>query len=264
MKKLYLALLAAGVALISSCSYNGAATTPPGATDSTLVTFKTQFTANFDEFVVDTAHGNSGMGDTVLSDNRISVQDIVVDTGLTYKGYSHVAKVVTMQGSLAIDSDFYYQDPSGDLYRYNFGFKILNSYAVLVAAIGAPVDQGWILAARMKSASGTTWIAKQEDSIAVTFINGLYVHFSSSAQMLADTTIIVGTQSLKCRHARHHVIASVPQGQYGHEAGDAYVDTYVCPALGAVPIDFYHHVVLAGSLTTSQAQGKFKLMTSHN
>jgi hypothetical protein len=262
MKNQYYLFILATSALLSSCSYNGASNPPVTTTDSTLVNFKQGFHSQFDVFVVDTADASGNNGDKILNSTRKSVQEITVSTGITYKGKSNVAMVVTFDQTN--DTNYFYQDPNGDLYRYNFGFNILNQYSFLVQALGKPIDEGWVLASKMKSSAGTPWVAKSEDSIQLAGLGlNLYVHFSSSAQMLADTTIIVGTTSLVCRHARHHVIAFVPQGQFGHETGDAYVDTYISTSIGAVPLDFYHHVVLSGTLLTAQAQGKFKLMTSY-
>ncbi|MEI8134019.1 MAG: hypothetical protein WCH46_02940 [bacterium] len=266
MKNLSLLVTALWIAgsLFTSCKYSPSTPGETHTTDSGFV-FKKQFTANYDFYIVDTADNSGNNGDKIISTSRVSHAEIVVDTGLTYIGKSHVARVVTFDATLTPpnDTNYFCLETNGDLYRYNFGFNILNQFPFLVAAIGQKIDEGWVLVAKMNAASGTTFTAKSEDSIAISFLN-VKVHLSSTGTMLNDTTIYIGSDTLLCRHARHHVITTVPKTDIGEEHADGYVDTYISPKLGAFPIDFYHATKLDGTITKSQAQGKFKIMTTHN
>ncbi len=258
MKKLHLFSLAgfiAATAFLSSCSYNPGSTVPPSGTP---LDFKKAFNGNYDIFVVDTADANGNNPDKIISTSKISVSDIVADTGLTYQGKSHVTKIMTYQGNTLTDSNYYYQDPNGDLYRYNFGFNILNQFTYLTQAIGSNVDVGWVLASKMISPTGTTWVART-DSVLIQSFN-VWVYLSSQGEMMADTTFLIGTQTVKARHARNIVNASAAANLAN---GQAIVDSYYSSDINAVVEDFFRHVKLTGGIN-QQVQGQLKIMTSHN
>ncbi len=265
MKNLYIAVfiaLAASSTFISSCSYNpGPNSVPVDTSHYSKLTFKKDFHARYDIFVVDTADKNGNNVDHRIDSTRINVQEIVVDTGITYKGKTNVARVVTyMPAPNKNDTGYFYQDPNGDLYRYNYGFSILNQYTFLTQAIGHDIDVGWVLAAKIEAPSGTTWVAK----IDTEHIQApqLDVFLTSQATMKDDTTILVGTETIKARHVQHKVTASTPPGIA--ETGEVNIDSYMSADLSAVLIDFFRHSTLQGQLSNSKTQGKIKIMTSHN
>jgi hypothetical protein len=239
-------------AILSSCSYE------PGATGQSVNSpFKKDFTASYDISSVDTA-GTGHTADAILTAGRVSAQEITVDTGVTYKGKSGVARIVTFTTPTP-DTNYFYQDANGNLYRYNFGFTILNQFPYLVTAFGSNIDVGWVLAAKMNSTNGTTWTARDNDTLTIQGFN-VPVVLSSQGIVLADTTFTIGTSQVKAKHMRNTVTATA----IGFvENGEAVIDSYYSADLGAVVEDYFHHVNLAGQLLNQQAQGKFKIMTSH-
>lgn len=262
MKKLHLITFAATItSIISSCSYNPSTPAPV-----TGMNFKKDFTAHYNIFVADTADKNGNNGDLIDPIGaKIGLLEIVVDTAISYKGKDHVARVVTYDSTLTPknDTNYFYQDPNGDLYRYNYGFNILNQFSYLVQAIGGKVDVGWVLAAKIGSATGTTWLAKSDSALIVSFNTEVYL--TSQGQMMADTTFIIGAETIKTHHARNTVNATALGGaSAGGQSGTAIIDSYYSTDINAVIEDFYRHVTLFGHPLSQQAQGKFKIMTSHN
>lgn len=272
MKKLYISAfltLALSAALLSSCSYNpGPNVLPADTTHNSKLTIKQDFKARYDIYVVDTSK-NGNNADIISPDSvKKNIEQIVIDTtrSLTDKNgitKNHVAVVITYinpQGSPQ-DTGYFYQDPNGDLYRYNFGFSILNQYTFLTQNIGHNIDVGWVLVAKLSAAAGTTWIAKSDtEQIQSPQIN---VFLKSVATMKADTNIVVGTETFKARHVQHVISAATPTGLGIDETGQVIIDSYMSADLGAVLIDFFRHSTLQGKLANSQTQGKFKIMTSY-
>jgi hypothetical protein len=257
---LFISSIITATVVFSSCS-SSTSTPPPTTTLTATLNFPKNFHGNYDVFAVDTADKNGNNADIIIGSSKTSVTDIVLDTGLTYQNRSHVAKITTFQGSLATDSNYFYQDPNGDLYRYNFGFNLLNQFSFLTAAVGGNVDVGWVLAAKITSAQGTTWIARV-DSVLIQSL-GIWVYFTSQGQMMEDTTFTVGSETVKARHAKNTVTATVGGGAPSGETGMAVIDSYYSTDINAVIEDFFRHVSIKGSLSNQQAQGKFKIMTSH-
>jgi len=220
--------------------------------------FKLQLHSFYDLFVVDTADASGSNPDKILTNTRKNFQEIIVDTGLTYMGKNHVARVVFYDTTLTPPNEtyYFYQDPNGDLYRYNFGFNLLNQFTFLTQLIGSQVDVGWVLAAKMTSAEGTKWTART-DSVLIQAYN-TEVYLVSQGQMLADTVFLVGAESIKARHSRNVVTASTAGGA---ETGNVVIDSYYSTDAGEIVEDFYRHVTLAGQLLNQQAQGKLKIMT---
>ncbi|MEP7234768.1 MAG: hypothetical protein ABI778_05685, partial [Ignavibacteriota bacterium] len=257
MKKLLcLSLIAAlgSVFFFSSCSYEPDSTTPPTAT----MKFKQGFSGRYDIFIVDTAvNGNNP--DHITDSVRHNIEEKIIDTNRTItdgKGVtkSHVAVGVTFVNPAGNpqDSDFFFQDTNGDLYRYNFGFSILNQFPFLTQVIGSRVDVGWVLAAKMTSATGATWEAKSDTVIIAS--NGIPVYLTSQGQMMADTTFLVGSEIVKARHSRNTVTAMATGGL---ETGSVILDSYYSTDLNAVICDFFRHVTLSGTLLNQKAQGTY-------
>jgi hypothetical protein len=240
-------------ALFTSCSYNPST---PGTV--TTMHFAKDFTAYYDISNVDTS-GSGHNGDSILVTGRISVTDVVIDTNVTWAGKSHAVLIKTYQGSQVVDSQYYYQDPNGDLYRYNFAFSILNEFPYLKAGAGGSIDVGWVLAAKINSGSGTTWIPRSPDTLVIQSGLNIPVVLASTGQMMTDTTITVNAVSVKVRHS-HVVVSATAVGVT--ENGTAVIDSYYSTDINATVEDFYRHVTLTGFFN-QQEQGKFKIMTSH-
>jgi hypothetical protein len=266
MKKLrFLTLtgLVVATAFLSSCSYDPGTTNNPTA----KMNFKKGFHSQYDIFVVDTADKNGSNPDHRLDGTRINVQEIVIDTGITYPSAgidikSHVASITTyMPAPTPNETNYLSQDPNGDLYRYNFGFSILNQFPYLVQIVGGNVDEGWVLAAKLTSAVGTKWVAKI-DTILISA--GFAVNLLSQGEMMADTSFVVGSQTIKTRHARNTVTATALGGAPVGESALVIIDSYYSTDINAVVCDFFRHVSLFGSQYNQQAQGKYKTMTSHD
>lgn len=275
MKKLYCTFSVSFIALaafLSSCSYNpGPTVVPIDTTHNSKLTFKKDFDARYDIFLVDTAKNGNNADHINLTDSvKKNIEEKIIDTtrSLTDKNgitKNHVAVIVTYTNppGSSQDTNYFYQDPNGDLYRYNFGFSILNQFTYLTQAIGSNVDVGWVLAAKMASAEGTTWVART-DSVLIQSL-GIWVYLSSQGQMMADTSFLVGTETIKARHSRNTVTATAAGGaSTGGESGIVMIDSYYSAAINAVVEDFFRHVTLSGSLLKQQAQGKFKILTTHN
>ena len=262
MKTFYLtAFLAfsATIAFFSSCSYNPGSSTPADTTHNSKLTFKQDYHAHYDLFVVDTADKNGNNPDNILTTTKIQLVDKVVDTGLSFHGKYPVVKIISYQVNIATDSEYFYQDPNGDLYRYNFGFSILNKFTFLTQAIGSNIDVGWVLSAKITSPEGTSWIARNPDTVYLQSPN-IPVILHSQGVMMADTSFLVGTEIVKARHSRNTVTATA-LGIV--ENGSVIIDSYYSTAINAIVEDFFRHVTLTGYFP-QQAQGKLKIMTSHD
>jgi len=263
MKKIHILAIGAifGItAILSSCS-SSSDTTPPDTTGPTAkMNFKKDFHSQYDIFVVDSADASGNNGDRILGSTRVSAPEIIVDTALSFMGKTNVVRIVTFMTPPALnDTNYFYQDPNGDLYRYNYGFSILNQFSYLVQAIGSPVDVGWVLAAKMTSKEGTTWVAKT-DSVLIQQFN-IPVYLTSQATMLSDTTFLVDTSHVKARHVQHIITAKAGNGVA--QDGKVIIDSYLSTDINAVVEDFFRHVKLSGQLLNAQAQGKLKIMTSY-
>src|ERR1041385_8246716 len=114
MKKLSVFILGMCTAILfSSCS---SSTSPGTTTTAPKMNFKKGLHAQYNIFAVDTADKNGNNADLIVGDPT-PVSEITVDTGLTYRGKSHVALVVTYdKNSTPKDSNYFYQDANGDLY----------------------------------------------------------------------------------------------------------------------------------------------------
>src|SRR5438874_7183827 len=118
MKAKSILFVTAIAGILSSCSSNSVTPIP-----SQNLNFKKDFTANYDISIVDTnGNGNGHNSDSILAEGRKSVTDIVIDTAASWGGKNNIVKIKEFQNGQAIDSEYFYQDPNGDLYRYNFGF----------------------------------------------------------------------------------------------------------------------------------------------
>ncbi|MFI5264602.1 MAG: hypothetical protein ACHQM6_08815, partial [Candidatus Kapaibacterium sp.] len=225
----------------------------------------------YDITIVDTAiNGNNP--DHLTDSVRKDVQEKIIDTtkSITDKNSvtkNHVAVSITFSHPIppnpagtAQDTDYLYQDPNGDLYRYNFGFSILNQFPFIVQIAGGNVDVGWVLAAKLTSSVGTKWVAKTDTVI---ISGGLSIYLLSEGEMMADTSFVLGTQTIKTRHARNTVTATALGGAPVGETATVILDSYYSTDINAVVCDFFRHVTLIGSQYSKQAQGTFKVMTSY-
>ena len=204
--------------------------------------------------VPDSSGNNGDRIDTIGA--QYNVQELVVGTTFNYKGYNNVTMNVFAANPR--DTDYYYQDASGNLYRYNYGFSILNQYTFLTAALGSQIDVGWVLVAKPGSPAGTTWIGKYDSMVVQSY--GIKFYLKDVATTMNDTTFYISTDTIKAQHIRHDVNAYTAPGG-GQTTGEIVIDTYISPELGLTVEDFFHHSKIAGPLFNGQQRGSLKLMT---
>lgn len=234
---------------LNSCSSD----TPAGNTPTPVV--KMKFTAGsshyFNLFLVDTADKSGNNGDKIIADSaQYNRQELTIDTALTYKGFSNVTRMIF--ASNQPDTNYYYQDASGNVWRYNYGFSLLNKFQPLTLFIGSQIDVGWVLVAKPGATAGTTWIGKSDSTIVQSL--GLKVYFTDNATVMNDTTITVSSEAIITQHIRHVILASTLG-----TTGTVNIDTYVSPELGTTVMDFFHHAKIVGGYNL-QARGSQKIM----
>ncbi len=234
---------------------NSCSTDTPSDNNNTYTVKKMKFTAGsshyFNLFLVDTADKSGNNGDKIIADSaQYNRQELTIDTALTYKGFSNVTRMIF--ASNQPDTNYYYQDASGNVWRYNYGFNILNKFQFLVNALGGPVDVGWVLVAKPGATDGTTWIGKSDSTIVQSL--GFKVYFTDNATVMNDTVITVSSDAITTQHIRHVILAST----FG-TTGTVNIDTYVSPELGTTVMDFFHHSKIVGGYNL-QARGSQKIM----
>ncbi|HYM19526.1 MAG TPA: hypothetical protein VEW28_00815 [Candidatus Kapabacteria bacterium] len=222
--------------------------------------FKTGSIAYYELLVIDTADAQGNNGDRIdTAGAQYNIQEMVLDTNRSYGGYSS-GVTMNLFASSPRDTDYYYQDASGNLYRYNYGFSILNQqYPSLAIALGSPIDVHWVLVAKPGAPAGTTWTAVSDSATFQSFGN-IKVFLKDAATAMTDTTFIISTDTVKAVHVRHLVTASTPAGTIAMN-GQIVIDTYVSPELGFTVEDFFHHSKITSPLINSQQKGSLKLMT---
>ncbi len=260
-------LLASGILLVfctiilSSCGDSGGGGTSNTYTPVT-VKFKQGFNGSYDLFLVDTADAQGNNGDHIINDSvQRNVQELVLSTSAAYPSANGNAVISMLFNSAPPDSNYYYQDKDGFLWRYNYGFNILNKYSDLTNAIGGPVNVGWVLVAKPGAPSGTTWVGKNDSANIQTPFGNVKVYLNDAAMALNDTSFVISDSTIKTTHVRHTVTATV-QG-ISTTAGQIVVDTYLSSDLGMTVEDFFHHSVI-NYPTKIQSRGSLKIMTNFN
>jgi hypothetical protein len=254
MKRSFVLMAMVATCGFIACNTEGPSTPPPVDTTDTLrFEAKEGFVARYDEYPVDTA---GIYFDKPKLDEKKEVQEVVVDTGLTYEGAVGVSRHIA-PGS-KFDTSYFYQDASGDLYRYNYGFKLL-SIPVLEPYFERPVDMKWVLLMRFSKSEGATWLAKR-DSINIPAF-GTKVYFESNATMKADTTIRVGSEDIACRQVEHVITATAKLNNIPVN-GRIVARCYVSAKYGKVILDFIRSGTISGG-ANAKVQGIFKIMTFH-
>lgn len=220
------------------------------------VHFTQGLAARYDLYLVDTTTATGS--DAILQDSaQHNLLETVIDTNSPYGGYSHVTR--TYFAATPPDSNYYYQDAAGNLYRYNYGFSRLNNYSFLVAALGGPVDVGWVLVAKPGSPAGTSWTAKK-DSAVFQSLGNARIYLNDVATTMNDTTFKIGSESVPAIHVRHSVTATDATGLAFK--GAIAIDTYISLELGITVEDFFRHSTISSPGFNSQARGSLKIMTS--
>ena len=239
---------------VAGCDTDPASTPPDDNITPLRFEAKTSFVTRYDEYPVDTA--GVYLDKPILAEKR-SFEEISVDTGLTFEGKTGVSLQVG-PGS-RFDTSYFAQDANGDLWRYNYGFSMLNSFEYLKSIVGGPIDMKWVLLMKFGKKEGATWVAKA-DSVLIQS-SGSWVHLRDTATMMADTVITVGTEQIECRHARHRITATTIIGP-STTVGTIITDTYVSAKYGKVVWDFVRSGAITG-LFSAKVQGVFKIMTFH-
>lgn len=249
---LQLAFFAAGF-LFAACDSE----TEPVSDDITPLKFETRsdFEARYDEYEVDTA--GTFYNKPILS-TRTEVEETITDTGLTFEGMTRVSRHIAYYPSTGKRDTLYFaQDANGDLYRYNYGFNLLNNFPELVSIIGRRIDMKWVLVMKFGKKQGAEWIARK-DSLELLSYPGVKVYFESKAVMQADTTIQVGNEQVSCRHAMHTITATSSIGA----TGLIKAHTYISAKYGKVVWDFIESGSISGTFN-ARVRGVWKIMTFH-
>lgn len=237
-----------------ACDSDSSTTPPPDDNSDTLhFEAKKGFVTRYDEYPVDTAGPNF---DKPIITERVIVSETTVDTGITYSGQSGVSMHIG-PGS-KFDTTYFYQDASGDLYRYNYGFDLL-AVPELEPYLERPIDMKWVLLMKFSKKEGATWQAKR-DSINVPAF-GTKVYFESNATMKADTIIRVGSEDIECRQAEHVITASASFNGIPVN-GKIVARAYVSAKYGKVILDYIRSGSISGALN-SKVRGVYKIMTYH-
>ena len=250
MKKLI--LLIAGVLTVGLIACNTEGPLPPPDDSITPLRFeaKAGFVTRYDEYPVDTA--GVYFDKPILSEKRL-IEEITTDTALSFEGKTGVSLHVG-PGS-RFDTSYFSQDANGDLWSYNYGFSMLNSFQELTNIVGGPINMKWVLLMKFGKKEGATWVAKADSVYLPSFV--AYVHLRDTATMMADTVITVGAEQIECRHARHRITASLAPS-----VGTIVTDVYVSAKYGKVVWDFVRSGTIDG-LLKAKVQGVFKIMTFH-
>jgi len=246
-------------AFVSSCGSTDGGTTPSTNYTPTPVHFKQSEIAYYQLNIVDTADASGNNLDRIIPDpdNPMMVEELVADTNVSFSGGIRATK--TILASNPPDTNFYYQDKDGNLFRYNYGFSKLNNYSFLVLALGKTVDVGWVLFAKPGAPAGTSWVAKKDSMLSAQY-GKLYLDDNATA--LADTTFKISDGQnfvdVKTTHVRHIV--------NGHTGGNEIsgvivVDFYFSPELGLTIRDLFHSSKLSG--LNLKTRGSEKLMVSY-
>ena len=90
----------------------------------------------------------------------------------------------------------------------------------------------------------------------------LYVYFKSNAKMMADTTIMVGTEAIECRQAQHTITAKASITAPDDVSGTIVARTYISAKYGKVILDFVHSGKFEG-VYKGKVRGVYKIMTFH-
>jgi len=235
----------------------------PPSDDITPVPFeaKAGFFSRYDQYAVDTSDASGNNPDKLIQP-KVTLIETVDAVGLTFAGRTGVSRhISTPEGGGNPDTMYFSQDANGDLYRYNYGFSILNNFPDLEVAIGQRVDMGWVLVARLGKKEGAAWIAK-DSSLPVQFLSGKSVFFKSSARMLADTSIMVGDSLILCRAAEHVITAKATIASTDDVKGEVRARTYISGKYGKVVFDFIRSGKFEG-IYQGKFRGLYKIMTFH-
>ncbi len=261
-------VLAFGGMMLYSCG-DSTTTTPPDTTKH-IDTFSTKmnFTTTYDQYEVDTSNASGSDPDVLLASTKVTVTERVIDTNATFAGKTHVSVIVSSNGSTS-DTLRYWQDAtSGDIYRYNYGVAYINSFAYLVAFIGAPVDIKWVRVYKADAVTNESWVAAI-DTVSVSAL-GTQAFLLNTATRKADTTILVGTENITCKH-----IQILGTGSLTYNVGVAITvtgrnvaDTYISTKYGSTVWDYFRSSTTSTSPNFAafnyKARGYSKIMKTHS
>ena len=255
----YIPVVLLGIAgFVGGCS----TTTEPPVTsaDSTTVSFAAQSKMTFYEQRLDTANGDYGQ-DQPDPTSTDSVHSTVVDTNASIYGKTHVVVIYNARTRNLSDTTYLWQDGQGNIYEYNYGVDILNNLDGLVAYLGHKLSVGWVLQAKLNSAAttGTTWVAAR-DTEHVTipqFPIPIEVDIADNATKLADTTVMVGANSVNAVHTRHVVTANSALGVLA----TVNIDNYMSRKYGTVTN--VAHSFMVGAPFNQWVSGHLRVMAQH-
>jgi hypothetical protein len=244
-------LIIVSVALIGFYVAGCSGDTEPPATSSTQLQIKSNAVITYDQYQTDPTNESKVQG----SDDTIKQKKIQSDS-VTIQGRTVLAAFENTHATGAKDTTYFSQDANGDFYVLNFGSEAIN--AVAEPVINTKVNYGWMLVAKMASASGAQWIGVNNPNVS---LGSQYPAATvlDSATMKNDTTIAIGTENVKAKHVFHSLVATT----FGARASGT-LDAYVSAALGAIVITNIHPAVGSGLLPPGPYPGIYRIMLTHN
>jgi hypothetical protein len=227
---------------VIGCSSGGDPIVTPTATDS--VAYKTNTNYKYVEHPRDSTDHNMNVTDTITASVKAAGQSLDDQSG----DVTVIENMHTLATTAAVDTTYIAQK-SGDFYHYNFGLEGFSGF--LKGSLG------WVLQAKLNAAPGTTWVAKAKTSVPLA-IAPISADVSINATQMADTTIVVGSESVSVKHVMHTITISA----IAHTI-TSYIDTYVSAKYGIVATVRHSGAIDVQPYYSGQVPGSEKVMVSH-
>ncbi len=244
-----LAVLALAMSSFQGCS---SSTSTPNPVTPTSVTYTVNAAYTYKQNRLDTANGAYGqdkmdptMTDTITSTVVALNQTFQLKTGVTYIQNKH-----SLTGLM--DTTYIAQE-NGNYWHYNYGLESVNNNPAVIGFIGAPVQNGWVLQAKLGAVKGDTWLS---DSTTVTIGSFGNADLTLHAVEQADTTIMVNGASVAAKHVFHTLVLK------SFVTVTGYVDTYVSASTG-MTLNVVHSSAAIPPVYNKQISGSQTLLLSH-
>jgi hypothetical protein len=251
----------AGLCFLLSQGCSNSTTPPPTTTTPSTVHYSANATYSYNQYKLDTA-STSTAKDQIDSTSLDVITSMVIDTNATYAGKTGVVVIVNSHtNGDAMDTTREYQD-SGNLYTYNYGLTGLNSNAAAVAAIGHPLDVGWVLQSKLTATTGTTWEADSTSTPLIISGFSITVNIVDKATEESDTTVTIKGKSMLAKHSLHSVTASGSIFGATQTLAVMPVDTYVTLEEGMVLNVVHSFQITVPTVISAQVRGQYTAMTS--
>ncbi|GEM_PF-2795898 len=241
MKRTFLSIAGLAIAVLSGCS----GPTTPTVNNPPQVNYAVQTKYVYTQQTLDANSGQrTGTVDTITA--------TVVATNFAYQGKTNVTEFVNTHSNGSEPDTSYIAQDSGRFWHYNYGLESLNENSAVLAAIGKPVQDGWVLQAEFNVAAGASWVGA-DTSLSATF-RGIPLHATllDSVSETTDTNIVsvrssTGTAlNFAAGHAVHHVTL---QGLSGSGQNDTYVSEQYGPVVDIVNPSTIQGMATPGRIT---------------